>query len=60
MGEAACRKCGDHAIQKRYDGSVDVIRRRCLGCGYDWTELPRDRQRVRAERRVEERWRAAR
>lgn len=39
-----CEKCGSHFVTTRFErGPVgDVIRRKCVRCGYGWAEAPID------------------
>lgn len=39
-----CRKCESKAVAVRYDGSMDVLRKSCGHCGYEWQDKPADRR----------------
>lgn len=39
-----CKKCGHRHIATSYDSTVDVLVKRCSGCGYEWTQMPLDRK----------------
>ena len=49
-----CPKCGVSVVASKYRKDVDMMRRVCATCGYEWNELPLDRaSRMEFETRVE-------
>lgn len=47
-----CRKCGSTHIGTRYDRALDMLNKNCCSCGYEWSVMPKDRQR---DQEIEER-----
>ncbi len=46
-----CQKCGSGWVETNYIGSADVLRRRCVTCGFIWRDVPLDRATRSAEKR---------